>query len=88
MFGLSASDFDDVVEVWPDNWPAFVVMESMNTQWRVGAGGATGLDYGVLPDVMRLESIPEENRTSVFHDIRVMELEALAVMAESRDNSP
>jgi len=88
MFGLTAGDFDNVVEVWPDNWPAFVVMESMSTQWRVGAGGATGLDYGVLPDVMRLESIPKKNRTSVFHDVRVMEVEALAVMAESRDNSP
>jgi hypothetical protein len=88
MFGLTAGDFDDVIEVWPDNWPSFAVMEAMTTQWRVGAGGATGLDYGVLPDVMRLGAIPKEHRAAVFHDVRVMELEALAVMAESRDNSP
>jgi len=88
MYGLSPSDYDDTFEVWPDNWPSFRVMDSMWTQWRAGAGGATGLDYGVLPNVMRLVGIPAKDRPRVFQDIRVMESEALAVMAEARENRP
>jgi hypothetical protein len=88
VFGLSSSDVDDSFEVWPDNWKSFLVMDSMGTQWRTGACGATGLDYGVLPNVMKLVGIPAKDRPGVFQDIRVMESEAIAVMAEARDNSP
>jgi len=87
MFGFSPEDYDETVEVWPDNWPSFLVMDSMGTQWRTGAGGATGLDYGVLPNVMKLVGIPAKDRPGVFQDIRVMESEAIAAMADARDNS-
>lgn len=63
-------------------------MDAMGTQWRTGACGATGLDYGVLPGVMRLVGVPAKDRQTVFQDIRVMESEALAVMADMRDNRP
>lgn len=88
LFGFSPEDYDETVEVWPDNWPSFLVMDAMGTQWRTGACGATGLDYGVLPNVMKLVGIPAKDRPGVFRDIRVMESEAIAVMAEARDNSP
>jgi hypothetical protein len=88
LFGVTAADFDDVVEVLPDNWPAFVVMEAMGTQWRTGMGGATGLDYAVVPAVMSLVGIPKKTTNQVFQDLRIMEAEALAVMAEARDTSP
>ena len=88
MFGFSPEDYDDAVEVWPDNWPSFLVMDAMGTQWRTGACGATGLDYGVLPNVMKFVGIPAKDRSRVFQDIRVMESEAIAVMTEARDNSP
>nr|WP_093100398.1 DUF1799 domain-containing protein [Pseudomonas sp. Z003-0.4C(8344-21)] len=88
MFGFSPDDYDETFEVWPDNWKSFLVMDSMWTQWRTGACGATGLDYGVLPDVMKLVGIPAKERSRVFQDIRVMEAEAIAVMAAARDNSP
>lgn len=84
MIGLQLSDFDDTFEVWPDNWKSFLVMDSMWTQWRIGASGPTGLDYGVLPDVMRLAGIPASECAGMFQDIRIMESEAIAVMAESR----
>ncbi|MGP0015697.1 DUF1799 domain-containing protein [Pseudomonas sp.] len=74
------------VGVWPDNWSAFTVFEAMATQWRVGACGATGLDYGVLPSVIRMCGVPAGDRQGIFHDIRQMEAEALQVMAEQRDN--
>lgn len=88
LFGFSPEDYDETIEVWPDNWPSFLVMDAMGTQWRTGACGATGLDYGVLPSVMRLVGVPPKDRPGVFQDIRVMESEAIAVMAQTRENSP
>ena len=73
----------DEFEVWPDNWQALDVFMSMGTQWRVGASGATGLDYGVLPDVMRLRGVPKADRAEVFDWVRLMEGEALGQMREA-----
>jgi hypothetical protein len=84
LFGLSSVDLDETVEILPDNWPAFIVMEAMGTQWRTGMGGASGLDYSVVPAVMSLVNIPKKTRNQVFHDLRVMEAEALLVMSESK----
>ncbi|AMS13140.1 hypothetical protein A3218_01970 [Pseudomonas chlororaphis] len=80
LFGFSPEDYDEIFEIWPDNWLSFLVMDSMWTQWRVGVGGATGLDYGVLPGVMRLVGVATKEWQRVFEDIRVMEAEALQVM--------
>ncbi len=88
MIGLSSNDIDDTYEIWPDVWPAFVVFETMSTQWRAGACGATGLDYGVLPNVMRLCGVKAADRIVIFDDIRSMEAEALSVMSEARQSSP
>jgi hypothetical protein len=49
----------------------------MGTQWRVGAGGATGLDYGVLPVVLRLSGVPRAEWPDVFDGLRIMEEAAL-----------
>lgn len=52
----------------------------MATQWRVGMGGATGLDYGVLPEIWRRTKTPIEDRDEVFDDLRIMEDAALETM--------
>lgn len=57
----------------------------MTTQWRSGMSGPTGLDYSALPAVMDLIGLEGDERTLAFRDVRVMEREALAVMAESRE---
>lgn len=82
LFGFSTTDLDDTVEVYPDVWPAFILLDAMGTQWRAGVGGPTGLDYSALPHVMRLLEIPKNLRSSLFQDLRVMEAEALLVMSE------
>ncbi len=41
-------------------------------------GGATGLDYNVLPWVMRLHGVEDE--AAALSDIRVMEQAALKIM--------
>ena len=52
--GLLREDVEDTidVEVWPENWVPFKVFNKVSTQWRVGAGGATGLDYSVVYSTM------------------------------------
>lgn len=67
-------------EVWPDNMPAVNVFTAAATQWRVGSAGAYGLDYGVLPDVMRMLGMPRSAWPQTFDDIRLMEDAALAEM--------
>ncbi|MFI8394204.1 DUF1799 domain-containing protein [Pseudomonas sp. NPDC078863] len=71
-------------EVWPDNWRAFLLFEAMSTQWRVGMGGATGLDYNALPPVASMLGMKRREIPEVFQDIRVMEAEAMLVMSESK----
>ena len=87
LFGFSPEDYDETVEVWPDNWKSFLVMDSMGTQWRTGACGATGLDYGALPNVMEFLGVSKKDRRGVFQDVRVMEVEALNSMKRlAKDN--
>jgi hypothetical protein len=73
-------------EVWPDNWPAFKVFEAMSTQWRTGACGATGLDYSTIRCVAGFLGLTRGQVADIFPDIRVMEAEALRVMADQRDS--
>jgi hypothetical protein len=59
-------------------WPSFLVFQAVSTQWRTGFGSATGLDYNVLPWLMRVHGIEDE--ATVLHDIRIMEKCALTIM--------
>lgn len=82
--GLTQADIaEEEVEVWPDAWPAFRLFDAMGTQWRVGPGGASGLDYTAIPAAASMLGIRRRDLTDIFPDLRVMEVEALAVMAES-----
>ena len=71
-----------MVEVWPENWQALETFSALQTQWRIGMGGPTGLDYAVLPAVMDLQHIPAPDRPALFDSLRVMEAEALRVFAD------
>ncbi|MNC53022.1 hypothetical protein D3C75_1024020 [compost metagenome] len=85
-WGFSFGDLvEQEVEVWADIWPAFLLFEAMSTQWRVGAGGAIGLDYLALPIVAKYSEIPDDLMPLAFNDVRSMEAEVLKKMAEGRD---
>lgn len=73
------------MEVWSDAWPAFCLFEALGTQWRMGPGGATGLDYAAILSTAKMLGIKRRILQDAFPDLRVMEAEALAVMAESHD---
>lgn len=68
----------DEFEVWPENWDAVVMWTRIQTQWRVGAGGAIGLDYSVLAWLFRMYEV--EDPRSLLEDLQVMEGAALVAM--------
>ena len=86
MLGLTLEDLGDTAAyVWPENLPAVNAFIAMLTQWRVGMAGVTGLDYGVIPAVLRMAGIPRGEWPDVFDGLRIMEAEALQIMRERRD---
>ena len=54
----------------------------MSTQWRVGACGATGLDYTSIYDTASLSGLTKKNTIKLFPDLRVLEAEAMLAMSE------
>lgn len=71
-------------EIWPDNQHIVRVWLAMQTQWRVGFSGATGLDYAVLPVVMRGVQVPLNERMDIFAGVQVMERTTLKVWNAAR----
>ena len=79
--GLTLADIaPPLVALLPENQLPFSVFCAMDTQWRVGAGGATGLDYGTLPTVMRFMGIKRGLWSEIWDAVRVMESAALEEM--------
>lgn len=68
-------------ELWPENERPLEIFLSLQTQWRFGPAGATGLDYAGVAwalRMMRVKSTPE-----LFDQIRLMERAALDCMTEA-----
>jgi hypothetical protein len=81
--GFGPEDYvSEAVEVWPENERAYFLFLDLQTQWRVGMGGATGLDYLVLFAKLDRMKLPDGEAEELEQDIRTMEHEALRVMAE------
>lgn len=75
---------DAACEVWPENWDATKVFLAMQTQWRIGMNGVTGLDYTPLQRVMQWCGIRKRKQTDVFDAIRIMEAEGISVLRRDR----
>lgn len=72
-----------VTDIWPENWAALEVFSALQTQWRVGMAGPTGLDYAVLPVVMDLQGIAPAERAECFAGVQEMESEALKIFGRN-----
>lgn len=82
---MSSEDLQNqVVEVWAQHWQAVDLFCQMATQWRVGLGGAVGLDYGVLLALMNLQQIEKPEQLDILAQIQVMETAALGIFNESK----
>lgn len=63
-------------------WPAVLLLQRLRTQWRVGMGGAVGLDYSVMYRMMDRMGLDKDAYDQLEADIQVMEDEVLAMLAE------
>lgn len=86
-FGLIAEGRQEPepVEMWPENELPAAIFGAMQTQWRYGMRGATGLDYAALPAVMDLAGVKKKHRADVFGSVQVIEREVLRLWAERRE---
>ena len=78
--GLTPADYEEVAEVWPDNWMVFSLFCLMQTQWDVGMAGPSGLKYPVLFEIMDRQRIEGDAWWETFDLIREMEDAALNSM--------
>jgi hypothetical protein len=67
-------------EVWPENWPAFHLFCTVQTQWRCGHAGPTGLDYTPLLALMDRMKLSDEDHDALFDDVQTLERAALDAM--------
>ncbi|MFG6457865.1 DUF1799 domain-containing protein [Roseateles sp. BYS96W] len=61
-------------------WRLFL---DVSTQWRVGMGGATGLDYTPLMRLLDREQLNADDWRDTFDSVRAIEAAALDQMREN-----
>jgi hypothetical protein len=61
--------------VWREHWDVLELFIRCATQWRSGANGVMGLDYGVVLQMASLYQITED-LPRVMEDLQTMELHA------------
>jgi hypothetical protein len=76
-FGLTLPDAmlaPKVYSVWPEHMDVLELFMRCMTQWRCGASGVIGLDYGVVLQMASLYQVQDLAR--VMEDLQIMELRA------------
>lgn len=68
--------------MWPENWPPIELFTHHCTQWRVGAGGPVGLDYGVIFHELDRAGVAGDAFDEMMASIRVIESAALEAINE------
>lgn len=71
------------VFLWPENQRAVDLFRRVSNQWRCGAGGPIGLDYGVVFNEMAHAGITGEERDEVMDALAVIETAAMKHINES-----
>ena len=68
--------------ILPENIEALNWFLLMQTQWRVGMNGLTGMDYGVFLQWAKDEGVKRRDRVWLLGDLRLMEREYLNSLYE------
>lgn len=84
--GLVASEADgdaaapaDMCYLWPCNLPTWNLWHRLQTQWRVGMDGKSGLDYGAVAVYMgQVACVRRKEFAKTFSALQTMERAALA----------
>jgi hypothetical protein len=69
--------------ILPENVDALNWFLLMQTQWRVGMNGLTGMDYGVFLQWAKEEGVRRLDRVWLLGDLRMMEGEYLATLYQT-----
>jgi len=75
---------DEEVYLWPECVPLWSHWQEVQTQWRVGMSGATGLDYAGVTAYLATVEPDEVERREAFAAIREAERAVLSVWADER----
>ena len=83
----AAAEPAEEFEVWPDNWRAWRLFQSVSTQWRTAPmGGVIGLDYGGVESAMRIQGVPRHKWRGLFADVQIMEAAAVGYFSEKKED--
>lgn len=83
-WGLKASDFPEPnVGVWEELWDVMMLYVTYATQWRVGAGGAVGLDFNVFHHALDRKGITGDEYDEFISDLREIENAAKLAMEKA-----
>lgn len=83
--GLTREDVATSVGIWAENVRAYNLFQTLHTQWRVGMGGATGLDFLVAYRRMDRMGLSPDEYDQLDEDLQIMEAAALQVMHEQAE---
>ena len=72
------------VDVWEKHWLAVDLFCQMGTQWRIGFGGAVGLDYAVLFRLFDLQGIDKSKQKELLSQIQICESAALNIFHKDK----
>jgi hypothetical protein len=75
---------DAVFHLWPEHEAALLLWLAVQSQWRHGWNGPTGLDYAGIRAAPAFHRLARVTREAVFADVCVMERGALGAWAEDR----
>lgn len=76
-------DADTPQHLWPENWPVWRLWRDLETQWRAGMAGATGLDYSVAWLLIE-QRFRRRDRRLVLWLVQAMEEATLHEWSEQR----
>lgn len=86
--GDNARSKHDRCYLWPENVGAFNIWCQLETQWRIGVSGATGLDYtAVIAYLRNVVGIKKKDLPERFAEIRAMEVATLNEWAAQQAKS-
>ena len=79
--GFAPEDFvSDPVDILPGNEAVYEIFAQMDTQWRVGMNGPTGLDYYQAYRKLDRMGLTPDEYDEIESDLRTMEIAALHEM--------
>lgn len=74
------------LELWAENVAAVALFNQLQSQWRTGMSGATGLDYAALPPAWR-PGHGGRRGAQRFGQLQALEQAALQWAAEERERA-